>query len=97
MCTVYWRGMAMCHFALPQRTQHIETENDEPADETKAPEPRTFMLCCRRMGCCLCTHADDCMAYNARHGLDDPRHQPEWLRRQHPMFRSDEQGTNPHL
>ena len=46
------------------------------------------------MGNCLCDEADEYMAYNRLHDLEDPHLQPEWLRRHHPLFQHD--GINRH-
>ena len=54
---------------------------EEKAEDEKAVDipPTEFLLCCTRMGNCLCDEADEFMAHNAEHGLADPRLDPFWL------------------
>ena len=46
------------------------------------------------MGTCACESAGRFQAYNKRHGLADPRLDPQWLRDNHPLFQHD--GINRH-
>ena len=47
-----------------------------------------FLICCQRMGTsnCHCDCAADLIAYTIRHGLPDPRHDPEYPRDHNRMF-----------
>ena len=55
-------------------------EMAEEAEDDYFPdvaEPK-FVMCCHRMGNCLCEDTDEHQAYNQKHGLTDPRMLTGW-------------------
>ena len=86
------RQMAQQDAPAQQQRQRDDGGDAESkgAEESKSVPPREFLLCCPRMGNCLCEVADEFIVYNHKHGLHDPRHNSLWINENHPLFQHDQ-------